>query len=137
MSVGTKVTKLVEFRHKMNKRTCEEGAILNSGLEWCTVNIQLTESKGLSFVEMLCRTMAFVKARVAAGKGRNASRNTFSQQTLKITIQTLDKDIIRTCHQANLTIYQKGAYYPGIKIFNNLPLEINPYPANVENRVNS
>jgi len=26
--------------------------------------------------------------------------------------------------QANLTIYQKGAYYSGIKIFNNLPLEV-------------
>jgi hypothetical protein len=26
--------------------------------------------------------------------------------------------------KANLTIYQKGAYYLGIKIFNNLPLEI-------------
>jgi len=26
--------------------------------------------------------------------------------------------------QANLTIYQKGAYYSGIKIFNILPLEI-------------
>ena len=26
--------------------------------------------------------------------------------------------------QANLTIYQKGAYYLGIKIFNNWPLEI-------------
>ena len=26
--------------------------------------------------------------------------------------------------QANLTIYQKGAYYLGIQIFNNLPLEI-------------
>ena len=26
--------------------------------------------------------------------------------------------------QANLTIYQKGAYYLGINIFNNLPLEI-------------
>jgi len=26
--------------------------------------------------------------------------------------------------QANLTIYQEGAYYSGIKIFNNLPLEI-------------
>jgi hypothetical protein len=26
--------------------------------------------------------------------------------------------------QANLTIYQKGAYYLGIKIFNNLPLEV-------------
>ena len=26
--------------------------------------------------------------------------------------------------QANLTIYPKGAYYSGIKFFNNLPLEI-------------
>jgi hypothetical protein len=26
--------------------------------------------------------------------------------------------------QANLTIYQKGAYYLGIKMFNNLPLEM-------------
>jgi len=26
--------------------------------------------------------------------------------------------------QTNLTIYQKGAYYSGIKIFNNLPMEI-------------
>jgi len=26
--------------------------------------------------------------------------------------------------QANLTIYLKGAYYSGINIFNNLPLEI-------------
>jgi len=26
--------------------------------------------------------------------------------------------------QVNLAIYQKGAYYSGIKIFNNLPLEI-------------
>jgi len=28
--------------------------------------------------------------------------------------------------QANLTIYQKGAYYSGIKIFNNLPLLLVP-----------
>jgi len=26
--------------------------------------------------------------------------------------------------QANLTIYPEGAYYSGIKIFNNLPLKI-------------
>jgi DNA integrity scanning protein DisA with diadenylate cyclase activity len=26
--------------------------------------------------------------------------------------------------QANFTMYQKGAYYSGIKIFNNLPVEI-------------
>jgi len=26
--------------------------------------------------------------------------------------------------QANLTIFQEGAYYSGIKVFNNLPFEI-------------
>jgi hypothetical protein len=32
--------------------------------------------------------------------------------------------------QANLTIYQNGAHYSGIKIFNNLPLEIKNVPGN-------
>ena len=32
--------------------------------------------------------------------------------------------------QVNLTIYQKGAYYSGIKIFNNLPLEIKKVTGN-------
>jgi hypothetical protein len=32
--------------------------------------------------------------------------------------------------QANLTIYQKGAYYSGIKIFNDLPLEIKNFADN-------
>jgi len=32
--------------------------------------------------------------------------------------------------QANLTIYQKGSYYSGIKIFNNLPLEIKDVAGN-------
>ena len=32
--------------------------------------------------------------------------------------------------QANLTVYQKGAYYSGIKIFNDLPLEINNVAGN-------
>ena len=32
--------------------------------------------------------------------------------------------------QANLTIYQKGAYYLGIKIFDNLPLEIKKVAGN-------
>jgi len=32
--------------------------------------------------------------------------------------------------QANLNIYQKGAYYSGIKIFNNFPLEINNVASN-------
>ena len=32
--------------------------------------------------------------------------------------------------QAKLTVYQKGAYYSGIKIFINLPSEINPLTPN-------
>jgi hypothetical protein len=32
--------------------------------------------------------------------------------------------------QANLNIYQKGTYYLGMKIFNNLPLEINNVAGN-------
>ena len=32
--------------------------------------------------------------------------------------------------QTNLTIYQKAGYYSGIKIFNNLPLEIKNVAAN-------
>jgi len=32
--------------------------------------------------------------------------------------------------QANLTTYQKGAYYSGIKFFNNLPLEIKKVAGN-------
>jgi len=32
--------------------------------------------------------------------------------------------------QSNLTIYQKEAYYSGIKIFNNLPLEIKTVAGN-------
>jgi len=35
--------------------------------------------------------------------------------------------------QANLTIYQKGAYYLGIKFFNNLPLEIKNVAGNQKN----
>jgi len=36
--------------------------------------------------------------------------------------------------QANLTIYQKGVYYSGIKIFNNLPLEIKNVADNQKGR---
>jgi hypothetical protein len=32
--------------------------------------------------------------------------------------------------QTNLTIYQKGAYYLGIKFFNNLPFEIKNFAGN-------
>ena len=35
--------------------------------------------------------------------------------------------------QANLTIYQKGAYYSGINIFNHLPLEIKNVAGNKQN----
>jgi hypothetical protein len=35
--------------------------------------------------------------------------------------------------QANLTIYQKGAYYLGIKFVNNLPLEIKNVAGNQKN----
>jgi len=38
--------------------------------------------------------------------------------------------------QANLTIYQKGAYYSGIKIFNNLPLEIKYVAGNQKKKLN-
>ena len=73
------VVKLMELHHKMNAQTCELGAILNSGLGWYTVNIQVMDSKVfLSFVEMLCRTVAFVKVRVAAGNDRDTSSNTKS-----------------------------------------------------------
>jgi hypothetical protein len=33
-------------------------------------------------------------------------------------------------HQTNLTIYQEGAYYLGIKIFNNLPLGTKNFAGN-------
>jgi hypothetical protein len=34
--------------------------------------------------------------------------------------------------QANLTVYQKGVYYAGIKIFNNLPMEIRSISKNLK-----
>ena len=34
--------------------------------------------------------------------------------------------------QTNLTIYQKGAYYSGIKTFNNLPLDIKNVAGNLK-----
>jgi hypothetical protein len=45
----------------------------------------------------------------------------FSQQTMKITILDTRQRNNLYLPQANLNIYQKGAYYSGIKIFNNLP----------------
>jgi len=35
--------------------------------------------------------------------------------------------------QANLTIYQKGTYYSGIKFFNNLPLKVKNVTGNQKN----
>jgi len=51
------------------------------------------------------------------------NKNFFSTNT---EIQNMDCRQINNLYipQANLTIYQKGAYYSGIKMFNNLPLEI-------------
>jgi hypothetical protein len=43
--------------------------------------------------------------------------------TMKIIIDTRQRNNLYL-PQAYLTIYQKGAYYSGIKFFNNLPLEI-------------
>ena len=43
---------------------------------------------------------------------------------MKNTILTLDKEKNLHLPQTNLTMYQKGAYYSGIKIYNKLPLEI-------------
>ena len=37
--------------------------------------------------------------------------------------------------QANLTIYQKGSYYSGIKIFNGLPLEFKNIAGNQKKRI--
>jgi hypothetical protein len=38
--------------------------------------------------------------------------------------------------QANLTIYQKGAYYSGIEIFNNLPVEVKNVAGNQKKKLN-
>ena len=37
--------------------------------------------------------------------------------------------------QTNLTIYQKGAYYSGIKTFNNLPLDIKNVAGNPPKKI--
>jgi hypothetical protein len=54
-----------------------------------------------------------------------------SLMSLKIHIQISDGSLIRIPQyqdlhlpQANLTVYQKGVYYAGIKMFNKLPNEI-------------
>ena len=51
------------------------------------------------------------------------NKTLFLKNTENYNLDTRQKNNLHL-PQANLTIYQKGAYYSGIKIFNNLPLEI-------------
>jgi len=51
------------------------------------------------------------------------NKNLFSTSIENYHIDTRQRNNLYL-PQANLTIYQKGAYYSGIKFFNNLPLEI-------------
>ena len=51
------------------------------------------------------------------------NKNRFSTNTENRNIDTRKRNNLYL-PQANLTIYQRGAYYLRIKIFNNLPLEI-------------
>jgi hypothetical protein len=39
--------------------------------------------------------------------------------------------------QGNLTIYKKGAYFPGIKIYNKLPLEVKSVAGNQKEFITS
>jgi hypothetical protein len=51
------------------------------------------------------------------------NKNLFSTSTESHNIDNRQRNNLYLPH-ANLTIYQKEAYYLGIKFFNNLPLEI-------------
>ena len=51
------------------------------------------------------------------------NKNLFSTNIENRNIDTRQRNNLYL-PQTNLNIYQKGAYYSGIKIFNNLPLEI-------------
>jgi hypothetical protein len=57
------------------------------------------------------------------------NKNYFLTNNEKRNIDTRQRNNL-CLPQANLTIYQKGAYYLGIKIFNNLPLEIKIFADN-------
>ena len=48
----------------------------------------------------------------------------FLNKQWKITVSTLDKEIAYTFLKQTWPFIKKRAYYSGIKIFNNLPLEI-------------
>jgi hypothetical protein len=49
------------------------------------------------------------------------NKNFFSTNNENYNLDTRQRNNLYL-PQANLTTYQKGAYYPGIKIFNDLPL---------------
>ena len=51
------------------------------------------------------------------------NENLFLTNNKNHNLDTTQRNNLHLPH-ADLTIYQKGAYYSGIKIFNNLPLEI-------------
>jgi len=57
------------------------------------------------------------------------NRNLFLTNNENHNLDTRQSNILYR-PQANLTIYQKGAYYSGIKFLNNLPLEIKNVAAN-------
>jgi hypothetical protein len=51
------------------------------------------------------------------------NKNFFSTNNKNHNLDTTQRNSLYL-PQANLSIYQKGAYYSGIKICNNLPLQI-------------
>jgi len=57
------------------------------------------------------------------------NRTLFLTNTENYTLNTRQRNNLYL-PQANLTIFQKGAYYSGIKVFNNLPLEIKNVTSN-------
>jgi hypothetical protein len=59
------------------------------------------------------------------------SKNLFSTNIENHNIDTKQRNYLYL-PQANLTIYQKGDYYLGIKIFNNLPMVIKDVTGNLE-----
>ena len=59
------------------------------------------------------------------------NKNLFLTNNANHNIDTRQRDNLYL-PQANLTIYQRGAYYSGIKFFNNLPLEIKIVGGNQE-----
>jgi hypothetical protein len=52
------------------------------------------------------------------------NKNCFSTNNENHNSYTRQRNNLYLPQQPNLTIYQKAAYYSGINIFNNLPLQI-------------